>query len=150
MTASKNIISIIKEFEGLSLKPYLCPAGIPTIGYGSTYYEDGSKVKLTDTPITEEKAIELLLFSLTQYINAVKKFVSVALNQNQFDALVDFTYNTGISAFQKSTLLIKLNQGDYKGASDELKKWVHGGGKVLPGLVRRRAMEVELFNKDAQ
>lgn len=147
MTPSKKVIGIIKEFEGLSLKPYLCPARIPTIGYGSTYYENGIAVKLTDDPITEERAESLLLFTLTKYSNAVNKLVKVKINQNQFDALVDFAYNAGIGALQNSTLLKKLNAEDYEGASIEFGKWVKGGGRILPGLVRRRAMETKLFNE---
>ena len=143
---SVNCINIIKKCEGLELKPYLCPAGVPTIGYGSTRYENGERIKLTDAPITEERANALLLNTLKEYGDAVNRYVKVDINQNKFDALVDFAYNAGIGSLQTSTLLKLLNKGDTYGASLEFKKWVHAGGKVLTGLVKRRKLEEELFN----
>lgn len=147
MKASSSCIELIKQFEGFRSKPYLCPAGVATIGYGSTYYADGSKVKIKDDSITEEEAVELLYTTISQYVDAVNKYVTVDINQNQFDALVDFAYNAGVGALQKSTLLKKVNAKDFVGAASEFGRWVKAGGKVLNGLVRRREKEKELFVK---
>lgn len=146
MQASKKLIDLIKQFEGFRSNPYLCPAGVPTIGYGSTVYQDGAHVKLSDNPISEGEAVIILYATLRQYENAVNRYVKVTINQNQFDALVDFAYNVGIGALQSSTLLRKVNNGDFKGASLEFGKWVHAGGKVLKGLVLRREAERKLFD----
>jgi lysozyme len=147
MKMSMNGVALIHTSEGLELEPYLCPAGVPTIGYGSTMYENGAHVKLSDPAITKERAIAILFHQLIGYENAVNRYVKVSLNQNQFDALVDFAYNAGIGALQKSTLLKKLNAGDYAGTAKEFDKWVFGGGKKLGGLVKRRANEKALFLK---
>jgi lysozyme len=147
MEASKNCIAIIKKFEGLRLIPYLCPAGVPTIGFGSTQYANGKAVTLKDNPVTEAEATELLMTTLRRYVSAVNSFVKKPINQNQFDALVDFAYNAGVGALQTSTLLKKINLNDFQGASLEFPKWVHAGGKVLSGLVDRRKFEQDLFNK---
>ena len=146
MKASQNCIGILKACEGFSAKPYLCPARIPTIGYGSTRYEDGTQVKLTDPPITEQRAGQIVLSTLaTEYETAVTRYVTVSLTQGQFDALVDFAYNAGAQNLRTSTLLKKLNAGDYAGAAKEFDKWVNANGKKLPGLVKRRALERALF-----
>ena len=147
MTPSSNLIDIIKHFEGLFLHPYLCPAGVPTIGYGSTRYPNGTKVTMQDKPITEGMAQTILLATLQNYTDAVNRYVKVPLNQNQFDALVDFAYNVGNGAFLGSTLLKLLNLGNYKQASLEFNKWTHADGKVLEGLVKRRQAETDLFKK---
>jgi len=138
-------IDIITRFEGFSSNPYLCPASIPTIGYGSTRYSDGIKVQLTDEPLTENEAMLLLLNTLEIYENSINKNVIAPINQNQFDALVSFVYNVGTGSFTKSTLLKKLNMADYVGASLEFLRWNKAGGKVLNGLTRRRAAEKTLF-----
>lgn len=146
MKISNNGIELIKQFEGLSLKPYLDKVNIPTIGFGSTYYEDGTKVTLKDKPITEERAIELLEFIANKtFSENINKVVKVPLNQNQFDALVSFAYNIGNKNFNWSTLLKKLNQSDYEGASLEFGRWNQASGKILSGLVLRRQKEKELF-----
>lgn len=141
MRTSSTGINLIKRFEGLKLTAYRCPAGVPTIGYGTT-----KNVKL-GTTITEEKAEDLLKKDLVRFETAVKTDVRVKLNQNQFDALVSFSYNVGTGALQSSTLLKKLNHGDYKGASQEFSRWNRAGGKVLNGLIKRREAEKELFLK---
>ena len=145
MQASINCLNIIEKSEGLRLYPYLCPAGVPTIGYGSTHYANGIAVTLHDSPITKQQAITLMLDTLVNYVSAVNRMVHVPLNQNQFDALVDFAYNAGIGAFQTSTLLRLLNVHDYNGASGEFGKWIHGDGEIQPGLVTRRELERKLF-----
>lgn len=145
MQVSDNCLKIIREFEGFKSKPYLCPAGVPTIGYGSTRYANGTAVKLSDPPITEGQADEIMRDTLGQYVDAVSRYVTASINQNQFDALVDFAYNAGAQNLRTSTLLKLLNKGDYAGAAAQFDVWVNGGGKKLPGLVRRRAAERELF-----
>ena len=148
MKISNNGLSLIKQFEGFSSSPYLCPAGVPTIGYGSTYYEDGTKVTLKDKPITEERATQLLEFIANKtFSENINKVVKVPLNQNQFDALVSFAYNIGNKNFNWSTLLKKLNLSDYEGASLEFGRWNQANGKILNGLVSRRQKEKELFLK---
>jgi lysozyme len=146
MTASINCINLIKKFEGVSLKPYLCPAGVPTIGFGSTMYEDGTKVTLKDGTISLLRAQELLNNTLKGYSDAVSNMLHVSVSQNQFDALVDFAYNLGIAALQGSTLLKKINNKDFAGASGEFAKWVNANGHPLAGLIVRREAEKELFN----
>lgn len=144
-TSSDDCIKLIKKFEGLSLKPYLCPAKIPTIGYGSTKYADGKRVTLADRNITEQEAEELLRTTLKSYENGVNSVVEVELTQNQFDALVDFSYNLGNMAFKESTLLKYINDNNFYMASGEFKRWVKSKGVVLPGLVKRRKAEMDLF-----
>lgn len=138
-------ITLIKESESFRARPYLCPAGIPTIGYGCTYYPSGKKVTLADKPITEHEACVVLENVLATFEKAVERLVKVALSQGEFDALVSFAYNVGVGNFEKSTLLRKLNAGDRKGAAEQFGKWVNSNGKVLPGLVTRRAKEKALF-----
>ena len=143
---SSKGLDIIKKYEGFSSKPYLCPAHVPTIGYGSTYYEDGSKVKLTDSPITQEKATELLEALLVSFERAVDSYCTDSINQNQFDSLVSFAYNCGVGNLKSSTLLRKVNVNpDNPTIKDEFLKWTKGGGKTLSGLVRRRTEEAQLY-----
>jgi lysozyme len=141
---TKNI-DIIVQFEGFESKPYLCPAGINTIGFGSTRYADGTPVQMTDKPLSKDEAMILLINTLGTYEQAIHKNVIAPINQNQFDALVSFVYNVGAGNFAKSTLLKKLNKADYKGAADEFLRWNKAGGKVLNGLTRRRDAERALF-----
>ncbi|MGL5950139.1 MAG: lysozyme [Cetobacterium sp.] len=141
MRTSSVGVNLIKKFEGLKLKAYKCPGGIWTIGYGTTSGVTEGMI------ITEEKAEDLLKKDLVRFETAVKTVVRVKLNKNQFDALVSFSYNVGTGALQSSTLLKKLNQGDYKGASEEFMRWNKAGGKVLTGLIKRREAEKELFLK---
>jgi lysozyme len=143
---SSKGLDIIKKYEGFSSKPYLCPAHVPTIGYGSTYYEDGSKVKLTDSPITQERATELLEALLVSFECAVDSYCIDTINQNQFDSLVSFAYNCGVGNLKSSTLLRKVNVNPNNPTiKDEFLKWTKGGGKTLSGLVRRRTEEAQLY-----
>lgn len=143
---SSKGLDIIKKYEGFSSKPYLCPAHVPTIGYGSTYYEDESKVKLTDSPITQERATELLEALLVSFERAVDSYCTDTINQNQFDSLVSFAYNCGVGNLKSSTLLRKVNVNpDNPTIKDEFLKWTKGGGKTLSGLVRRRTEEAQLY-----
>ncbi len=109
MKVSQNGINLIKKFEGFKSKPYLCAAGVATIGYGSTYYENGARVKLSDSPITEDWADQLLRNVLKQYELSVDVMTRDDISQNQFDALVSFAYNVGIQNFKTSTLLKRVN-----------------------------------------
>jgi lysozyme len=144
--ASNNLIELIKKFEGFSKIPYLCPANVATIGYGSTRYANGLKVTMKDNPITELQAIELLKGTLKQYELAVDSYCRDDINQNQFDALVDFAYNCGNANLKSSTLLKKVNANPNDITIGlEFAKWNKGGGKILNGLVKRRAAESELY-----
>lgn len=141
-------IALIKQFEGFVGKPYLCPAGVPTIGFGATYYLDGKKVTLQDAPITEAAGHDLLINMLGRFEKAVDASCRDDLTQNQFDALVSFTYNLGEGNLKSSTLLKKVNADPNDPTiRDEFMKWVKAGGKVLPGLVKRREAEANLYFK---
>lgn len=144
MKTSETGIDLIKHYEGLQLNPYLCPAGKPTIGYGHT----GPDVVFGIT-ITEADADKLLREDLHFSEKGVQTYTHVPLTQGQFDALVSFTYNLGVGALRDSTLLKKVNARDVEGAAAEFGKWVHGGGRVLPGLIKRRAAEAALFRGEA-
>lgn len=140
---SQNGLDLIKGFEGLRLSAYQDSAGVWTIGYGHT-----GNVKPGDR-ITQAEAERLLQQDTAWAQQAVRDQVKVPLTQGQFDALTSFTFNLGAGALEKSTLLKKLNAGDYAGAQAEFGKWVHAGGEVLQGLVRRRAAEADLFGGSA-
>ena len=140
MNTSKLGLNLIKGFEGFRARAYVCPAGVLTIGYGHT----GKDVKPGMT-ITEPRGVELLAQDVGRFERAVERLVKVPLAQNQFDALVSFTYNVGEGNLQSSTLLKKLNAKDYSGAAAQFDRWNRGGGKVLTGLVRRRAAERKMF-----
>lgn len=142
MKTSPKGVALIKSAEGLRLKAYPDPGtgGLPwTIGYGSTSGVTRNMV------ITKTQAEQMLAADLVRFESAIERLARVPLNQSQFDALVSFTYNVGEGNFTKSTLLRKLNAGDTSGAAEQFSRWVHAGGKVLPGLVKRRAAERALF-----
>lgn len=139
MHISDNGINLIKRFEGFRDKAYKCPAGVWTIGYGHTY-----GVKPTDI-INKAEATELLIKDVFNCEGVINHFVKKTLNQGQYDALCSFIFNVGSGNFQRSSLLRKLNQADYEGAANEFQKWVYSKGKKLPGLVKRRTAERELF-----
>jgi lysozyme len=138
--------AIIKRSEGLSLKVYLCPANIPTIGWGSIWRLDGTKVQLGDPDITRAHADLLFAKEVNHTATAVLNMIHVHLNLNQLSALVSFAYNVGTGHFRSSTLRSLLNRGDYLKASEEFWKWRRGGGVILRGLVIRRELEKNLFN----
>lgn len=146
MSISQNGINLLSSFEGCELTAYLCPANVWTIGFGTTVYPSGMKVKKSDT-CTLEQAKQLKAQDLKRFEKTVNNLVKASLTQNQFDALVSLVYNIGPSAFEKSTLLKKLNAGDYQGAADQFIVWNKSGGKVLQGLVDRRTKERKLFLK---
>lgn len=144
MQTSPNGISLIKQFEGRDLKAYQDSVGVWTIGYGWTQPVNGKPIK-AGMVIDLATAERLLKTGLVGYENDVSKLVKVPLTQGQFDALVSFAYNLGARSLSTSTLLKKLNAGDYKGAADEFTRWNKAGGKVLNGLTRRREAERALF-----
>jgi lysozyme len=144
---------LCKRFEGFRSKPYLCPAGVPTIGYGSTYYTGGAKVTMNDSPVSEPQARAMLLHELLHnYAPAVVRlcpgllvFAAATNDWRKLNAIIDFAYNLGAGRLQTSTLRRRINSGDWIGAQEELMKWVRGGGRVLPGLVTRRKAECALL-----
>ena len=142
MRISQTGIDLIKQFEGFRSKAYICPAGVLTIGYGST----GKHVQ-PGTSINTAYGEKLLREDVARFESAVNRLVRVPMSQGQFDALVSFAFNVGEGALAKSTLLRKLNAGDYSGAAQEFKRWNRGGGRVLAGLVKRREAEATLFNR---
>ena len=144
MRMSAAGLATVKEFEGLRLKAYKCPASVWTIGYGHTSAA-GNPIVTPELVITKDEAEEVLARDMEQYEEGVRKYVKVDLTQGQFDALVDFAYNAGVGALQKSTLLKKVNAQKFDEVPAEFMKWTRGGGKELPGLVRRRRAEVKLW-----
>lgn len=151
MQLSKHGINLIKNLEGMRLNAYRDVAGVWTIGYGSTRYHDGKAVKPGDKLANELQATALFINTLKQYTEAVNSYVKVPLTQNQFDALVSFTYNEGTGALRASTLLKKLHAADYPGAADQFLLWnkitdPHSGEKVVSDVLKaRRAQERQLF-----
>ena len=140
MNTSKTGIDLIRHFEGFSEVAYLCPASHWTIGYGHI-----SGVTADTAPITEAEGVEPLQQDLRRFERAVGRLVPIELNQQQFDALVCFSFNLGAGALQSSTLRRKVLRGDFEGAADEFPRWVYAGGRKLRGLVRRREAERALF-----
>ena len=137
--------ALAQRFEGLYLSPYLCPAGVPTIGYGATYYEDGSRVTLFDAPITRERAIALLQWMVrTVYLPTVMRLCPGIDNPSRLAALIDFSFNLGGNALKNSSLRRKVNAGMWAAVPTELRKWVMAAGKRLRGLVIRREAEAVL------
>lgn len=139
--SSRAGLALIKTYEGCKLTAYLCPAGKWTIGYGRT-----TNVKKGDT-CSQAQADAWLLEEYDAFESKVRALVKVALTANQLGALVSFAYNAGVGALKDSTLLRLLNAADYSGAAAQFARWNKGGGKVLPGLVKRRAAEAALFSK---
>jgi lysozyme len=140
--------SLCRHFEGFFSKPYLCPAGIATIGYGSTYYSDGRKVTLEDAPMDEPTARALLMVELkhTYLPGVLRNCPILATDERKCNAIVDFCYNLGIGRLQTSTLKRKINAGNWDEAKEQLKLWNKGGGKVLAGLKKRRDAECLLIS----
>jgi lysozyme len=138
-------IAIIRKYEGLKLRAYICPSGLATIGYGATFYMNGSRVQIGDV-ITIDHADKLLHFQVKLFADEVQRTVKVKLNENQLGALVSFCFNVGGAAFAKSTLARKVNANPSDPTiRNEFMRWTRGGGKVLPGLVKRREEEANLY-----
>ena len=137
---------LITNHEGLKLKPYLCPAKIPTIGYGNTYYTDGKRVTLLDKEITKQQAFDMFKEVANRFAKRVDALVTSNINQNQFNALVSFAYNVGTGNFASSTLLKKVNRNpDDLSIKDEFLRWNKAGGKVINGLTNRRNEEANIY-----
>ena len=137
---------LCREFEGLFLRPYLCPAGVWTIGYGATRYEDGRAVSPRDPAITRERAEALLMHDIrTIRVPAVLRLCPGVDRPGRLAALIDFAFNLGTGALQMSTLRKRVKAGQWDAVPAELRKWVIGGGRVLPGLVRRGEARIKLL-----
>lgn len=141
--------SLCKKYEGFRSNPYLCPAGVPTIGYGTTIYPNNKMVRLDDQPIDRQTALVLLRWDLRHR----RAPAVMALLQHRLDdpvlmgTIVDFVYNFGIGAFKNSTLRKRINAGRYDEVAAQIRKWNKAGGKVLPGLTARRADEAAPWEK---
>ena len=140
-------VVLCKEFEGFSEKPYICPAGYPTIGYGTVYKTDGTKVTMHDAPISHEMGLSWLISELEHNYMAgvLKASPGLVTEPIALGVMTDFAYNLGVGRYRASTLRKRVDAQDWVGAATELKKWVNGGGKRLPGLVRRRQAEIDLL-----
>ncbi len=136
---NKDGLDLIKRWEGCKLTAYICPAGVLTIGYGST----GSHVKKGMT-ITQEQAEELLRSDLRRFEDGVAKLAPIA-TENQYSAMVSFAFNVGLANFEESTLLRLHRDGKYWAAQNQFGKWIYAKKKALPGLVKRRAEEAALY-----
>lgn len=151
MSALDEAIEIAAElcrhFEGFRSKPYICPAGFPTQGFGTVYKPDGTKVTMDDPPITKETANLWLIQELRHnYAKGVlKASPRLVTEPKALAAIIDFAYNLGVGRYRASTLRRRIDAKDWEGAKEQLAKWVRGGGKVLPGLVRRRQAEASLL-----
>jgi lysozyme len=145
--ASDTAKDLIQKFEGFRANPYADGGGVPTIGFGTIMYPDGTRVALSDPPITEEVALGYLMTNLQQKCDHINPLIKVPVTQNQFDAICSFTYNVGVHSLAISMLLKKLNDSDYAGAADEFLKWKYDNGVVESGLVKRRQAERDLFLK---
>ena len=138
-------LDLVKSFEGFSAEPYLCPADVWTIGYGTTRYPNGERVKEADAKCNNQQASGWLHYHLNKSLEVVVNACETDLNENQIAALTSFVYNVGIGAFGRSTLLKRINSGDLDDVPTQLRRWNKAGGKVLAGLVRRREAEIELW-----
>jgi len=150
-------LKLIKHFEGCHFKPYLCPALLWTVGYGHVLYPDQNRLPLAqrktytlhqshDRQWSQEEVDDLLRKDLLRFENGVRRLLpTVPLKQNQFDALVSFSFNLGLGTLQRSTVRSALLRGDEEAAIDTLLKYCRAGGKILKGLQRRRAAEADLF-----
>ena len=139
-------LALIKEFEGCKLTAYKCSAGVWTIGFGNTFYEDGSAVKKGDT-IDQESANILFLKIVEVFVKGVNKLITSEVTQNQFDAMVSLSFNIGLGNFKRSSVLRKVNNKpeDVHSIGESFLLWNKAGGNILNGLVRRRIAEVKLF-----
>jgi len=146
MKLDENGYKLIQGFEGLSLVPYLCSAKVATIAYGSTFYPSGKKVTMQDQPISLATAKWMLKETADKFATDVDKLVKSKLTQNQFNALVSFAFNLGVTALGRSSLLKKVNANPQDiTITNEFLKWNKAGGKVLNGLTKRRTIEAKIY-----
>jgi lysozyme len=146
MKLDENGYKLLQEFEGLSLVPYKCSAGVATIGYGATFYPSGKKVTMQDTPISLATAKWMLKEIADKFAVDVDKMIKANINQNQFNAIVSLSYNIGLAGLAKSSLLKKVNANPSDPTiRNSFLVWNKGGGKVLDGLTKRRTKEANLY-----
>jgi lysozyme len=146
MRISNSGIELIKRWEGFRSDPYVCPAGVVTIGYGNTYYENGAKIRMSDPPISTSRAEALLRNTVKHYEAGVDSMTRDDITQAQFDALVSFAYNVGLEALRKSTLLKKVNANPNDILIyNQFLRWNKAGGRVLQGLTKRRKEEARMY-----
>jgi lysozyme len=146
-SAALTAVALARRFEGLYLTPYLCPAGVPTLGYGATYYEDGTRVQLSDPTITKERAEALLLWMVRAvYLPAVLRLCPTLDSPQRLAAIVDWTFNLGTGNLKASTLRKRILARDWDAVPAELRKWNKGGGRVLRGLTLRREAEASMLD----
>lgn len=139
-------LALIERFEAVRLRPYLCPAGIPTIGIGATYYEDGAHVTLHDAPITKQRAFELCVWMVeTVYLPAVMRQCPGIDNPKRLAAVIDWTFNLGESNLRHSNMRRRVNAGRWADVPAEIRKWDKAGGRRMRGLTIRREAEVALI-----
>lgn len=137
---------LISDFEGFSAVPYLCSAGVPTIGYGNTYYPDGKRVTMADKATTKKEAFEIFKHTADRFALSVNRYLKKPVTQNQFNSLTSFAYNLGTGNFAGSTLLKKVNiNPNDPSIKTEFLKWDKAGGKVVKGLTTRRNKEQENY-----
>lgn len=153
---SPKALKMIAHHEGTRYKPYRCPAALWTVGVGHVLYPEQGKLpmaerlayplaKVDNRTWSKDEVNALLEFDLTRFVRGVSRYCTGPFTQGQLDALVSFSFNVGLGTLQRSTLRQKFNRGDFAGAADEFMKYTKGGGKVLKGLVNRRADERSLF-----
>jgi lysozyme len=141
--------ALMRKFEGLHLRPYLDPIGIPTIGYGATYYRSGRRVKLSDPPITNDEAEQLLIWMVeTVYMPGVIKLCPGVTDPLHLAALIDFAFNLGLGNLRSSTLRKRVNARQWSDVPAQFRRWVRAAGQVLRGLVRRREAEIDVAQFD--
>ena len=145
MNVSYKCVNMIKHHEGFVRKPYQDPIGLWTVGVGHLIGDGKILPKEWNKEFTDEEIDQILCEDLERFEIGIQRLTKVNLSQGQFDALVSFSFNVGLGNYQSSTLRAKLNRGDYEGASNEFWKWRRAGGKILKGLVKRRADEKALF-----
>lgn len=145
--AVEQAAELCRHFEGFRSKPYICPAGYPTIGYGTVWKPDGTKVSMDDPAITKEVANDWMMRELRGNYAAgvLKASPGLITNPGALAAMIDFAYNLGTGRYRASTLRRRIDAQDWEGAKQQLGRWVRGGGIILPGLVRRRKAEAALF-----
>lgn len=149
MTAKELATGLCKRFEGFYSRPYLCPAGVPTIGFGTIRYENGVKVTLQDPPIDRARAEELLAWEIERVcVPALMRLCPTVDTPERAGALLDFIYNLGSGSLRASTLRKRVNAEDWDSVPSELAKWVYGGGRRLKGLEIRRAAEARLCQNE--
>jgi lysozyme len=140
------MMALAIKSEGVYLTPYLCPAGVPTIAVGATFYKDGTIVKLTDPAMTKAAALDLLEWMVrTIFLPKLLKLCPCIDTDERLAAILDFVFNLGAGALASSTLRKRINAGDWDDVPAQLRKWVYGGGKKLGGLVKRREEEIKLL-----